>query len=226
MTLTDAEIQDTGIRWPITPQPATWQQLALWSSSKAIGHQNDLVSIEGQVVGEVRVASQDEYVLSADGQLFSAIYRRPGTASPYPPMLKVPLGSRVRVTGICSIDGSSISPGEEVSFDILMRSIDDVAVVARPSLLNIRNLILLTGLLFMLLVAAGARGWAIERKMRRQAATAYIERRRSRILEDINALARLMRSSSRLLNWLPSNCVAYPVGARSPMEHDSEILPV
>ena len=112
LTLTDAEIQDTGIRWPITPQPATWQQLALWSSSKAIGHQNDLVSIEGQVVGEVRVASQDEYVLSADGQLFSAIYRRPGTASPYPPMLKVPLGSRVRVTGICSIDGSSISPGK------------------------------------------------------------------------------------------------------------------
>ena len=41
--------------------------------------------------------------------------------------------------------------GEEVPFDILMRSIDDVAVVARPSLLNIRNLILLTGLLFMLL---------------------------------------------------------------------------
>ena len=68
-----------------------------------------------------------------------------------------------------------------------MRSIDDVAIVARPSLLNIRNLILLTGLLFMLLLAAGARGWVRERKIRRQdAATAYIESRRSRILEDIN----------------------------------------
>jgi GGDEF domain-containing protein len=101
--------------------------------------------------------------------------------------LQIPLGSRVRVTGIFSIDGTSINPGEEVPFDILVRSIDDIAVVARPSLLNVRNLILLVGLLLVLLLAAGARGLVMERKVRRQnAEAAYSERRRGRILEDIN----------------------------------------
>ena len=187
MTLTDGEVQDTNIPAPINPETATWEQLALWSSSKPIGHQNDLVSIEGQVVGEVRVATRDEYVLSTEGRLFSAIYRHPRATSALPPMLQIPLGSKVRVTGICSIDGTSINPGEEVPFDILMRSIDDIAVIARPSLLNVRNLTLLVGLLLVFLLTAGARGLVMERKVRRQnAEAAYSERRRGRILEDIN----------------------------------------
>ena len=186
LTLTDGEIQDTNTPAPIKPETATWEQLALWSSNKPIGHQNDLVSIEGQVVGEVRVATRDEYVLSAEGRLFSAIYRHPHATSALPPMLLIPLGSRVRVTGICSIDGTSINPGEEVPFDILLRSIDDISVVARPSFLNIRNLLLLVGLLLVLLLAAGARGLVMERKVRREnAVAAYSERQRGRILEDI-----------------------------------------
>jgi hypothetical protein len=65
------------VQAPITPQPATWRQLAFWSANKPEGHQYDLVSIEGQVVTEVRGGAQDEYVLVSDGQLFSAIYRHP-----------------------------------------------------------------------------------------------------------------------------------------------------
>jgi diguanylate cyclase (GGDEF)-like protein len=205
LSLTDGEIQDTGVRWPITPQPANWQQLALWSSSKPIGHQNDLVSIEGQVVGEVRLASQDEYVLSADGRLFSAIFRHQRSTSVLPPMLQIPLGSRVRVIGICSIDGTAINPGEEVPFDILIRSIDDIAVIARPPLLNVRNLTLLVGLLVVLLLAASAIGWVKDREVRRQnSAVAYIERRRRRILEDINGsrpLAEIIEQISELVSF-------------------------
>jgi diguanylate cyclase (GGDEF)-like protein len=205
LSLTDGEIQDTGVRWPITPQPANWQQLALWSSSKPVGHQNDLVSIEGQVVGEVRVASQDEYVLNAEGRLFSAIYRHPRATASLPPMLQIPLGSRIRVTGICSINGTTINPGEEVPFDILMRSIDDIAVIARPPLLNVRNLALLVGLMVVLLLAAGAIGWVKDREVRRQnSAVAYIERRRSRILEDINGsrpLAEIIEQIAELVSF-------------------------
>jgi diguanylate cyclase (GGDEF)-like protein len=74
-----------------------------------------------------------------------------------------------------------------VPFDILLRSFNDIDVIAKPSLLNVRNLILLVGLLLALVVAVGARGWAIERRVSRQtAALAYVERRRSSILEDIN----------------------------------------
>ena len=205
VTLTDGEIEDTDIRWPITPQPATWQELALWSSSKPIGHRNDLVSTEGQVVGEVRMASQDEYVLSADGRLFSAIFHHPRTASDIPSMRQIPLGSRVRVTGICFIDDTAINPGEEIPFDILLRSLDDIAVVGGPSLLNVRNLTLAVGLLLLLLFAAGARGLISERKLRRQnAASAHVERRRSRILEDINGsrpLAEIIEEITELVSF-------------------------
>lgn len=187
MTLTDAEFHDTDIYSPIKPQPATWEQLALWSSNKPIGHRNDLVSIEGIVVGDVQVASRDEYILSVDHKVFSAIYRHPRPPAAVLPMPHIPLGSRVRITGICSIDGTAINPGEEVPFDILMRSGDDIAVIAGPSLLSVRNLTALVGLMLVLLFGAGARSLAIERKVRRESfAAAYSERQRGRILEDVN----------------------------------------
>ena len=105
-------------------------------------------------------------------------------------MLHISPGSGVRVTGICMIvQGDSVDPTEkEVPFNILLRSLDDVAVVAPPSMLNIRNLLLLAGILLVLLFVAGARSWIMERKIRQQnAKVALVERRRSRILEDINA---------------------------------------
>ena len=82
---------------------ATWDLL---SSSQNIF---DLVSIEGRVVTEVREAQQDEYVLASNGQLFSAIYRHPpaGSQSPLPPMMQIPLGSTIRVTGICILEDSN-----------------------------------------------------------------------------------------------------------------------
>ena len=188
LTLTDGEVQDSQILKPVTPQVATWRQLALWSTSTPDGHLYDLVSIEGQVVTEVREAAQDEYVLISDGRLFTAIYRHPPTITALPPMATIPLGSRIRVTGICTVvDANAVSPGQEVPFNILLRSFNDISVVAKPSLLTVRNLVLLVALLLLLVVAVGARDWAIERKVRREtAALGYMERRRSRILEDIN----------------------------------------
>ncbi|MGD0547174.1 MAG: GGDEF domain-containing protein, partial [Terracidiphilus sp.] len=188
MTLIDAEVLDSQIYAPIAPRPLTWKQLASWSSNTPDGHQNDLVSIAGKVVTEIREATQDEFVLNSDGGLFTAIYHHPPQAGDLPPMMKIPLGSRIRVTGICTrTDTKSAIPGKEEPFNILLRSFDDIAVVANPSPLNIRNLVLMVGLLLVAVFAVIGRGWALERKVRRQTATlAEIERQRSRILEDIN----------------------------------------
>jgi hypothetical protein len=95
LALTRSEIQDRHEPAPITPLPVTWQQMA------SSGNIFDLVSIEGEVVTEVREALQDEYVLASDGRLFTAVYRHPAATSllPLPSMKMVPLGSRVRVTG-------------------------------------------------------------------------------------------------------------------------------
>jgi diguanylate cyclase (GGDEF)-like protein len=198
LTLTGGEIQESPAYTPIAPLPASVSELA---SSK---HIFDLVSVEGQVVMEVRENSQDEYVLVSDGQVFSAVHHHPyGGAAPSP-MKQVRVGSRVRVTGICIVDNSNPFRGD-VPFDILMRTPDDIAVVAQPSLLTVRNLMILVGLLLAVVFVVAARGWAIEHRVRRQtAALALIEQRRSRILEDINGtrpLAEIVEEITELVSF-------------------------
>jgi diguanylate cyclase (GGDEF)-like protein len=208
VSLTHGEIQDSHERAPVAPQPASWRQLALWSSNQPDGHLYDLVSIQGQVAAAVRGANQDEYVVSSDGQLFSAIYRHPDSASrlSLPAMKTIAMGSKVQVTGICILEGTNpYNTTQEVPFHLLMRSFDDIAVVAQPSPLTVRNLVIVVGLLLAVVVLVGARGWAIERKVRRQtAALAMIEQRRSRILEDINGarpLAEIIEEIAELASF-------------------------
>jgi len=201
LSLTQGEIQDSGKSEPVTPQVLSWRQL---TSSK---HLFDLVSIEGVVVTAIPGASQDEYALVSDGYMFSAVYHHPVVASvvPLEPMKRVAVGSRVRVTGICVLD--SANPFDrDVPFNILMRSFDDVTVIAEPSWLNIRNLMTVVSLLLLAVLAVTGWGWTLNRKVRRQTAAlseraekeaaqerrqSQLEQRRSRILEDINGTAPL-----------------------------------
>jgi len=187
LTLTHGEVRETAASAPVNASLFTWRQLAQ-GGNDGHSHGFDLVSVEGQVVTEVRQATQDEYVLESDGHLLSAFLRHPGTASPFPhvPMREIPVGTHIRVTGICMLTDANPFNGE-VPFDVLMRTPEDIVVLARPTLLNVRNLIFLVGSLILLVFAVVARGWIIERRVRRQtAAVAYLERRRGRILEDIN----------------------------------------
>jgi len=198
LTLTRGEIHDTHTHAPIAPLPTTFQELA------ASRHVFDLVSVEGQVISSARGATQDEYDLSANGQLFSAIYRHPpGTGAPLP-MKEIPAGSRVRVAGICFTEDSN-PYAVQVAFDILLRSFDDITVVERPSLLTVHNLIIVIGLLLAAVFAVSARGWAIEYRVRRQTtALALIEQRRSSILEDINGsspLAEVVEEITELVSF-------------------------
>jgi len=214
LALTDGEVYDARIFKPQLPQPSTWLQLATWNSGETEGHQSDLVSIEGQLVTVAREASQDEFVLSSDGRLLTAIYRHPPANGPLPPIRNIPQGSRVRVTGICmAVQTNAIDPIKvEVPFNILLRSFDDIAVIADPTWLNVRNLIYTIGLLVIVMLLAIGRGWSLERKVRRQTATlaahtkaeAEMERRRSRILEDINGtepLAGILERIAELVSF-------------------------
>ena len=217
LTLTRGEIQGTNTRAPIVPQPATWHQLTLSHNIF------DLVSIEGQVVMEVREAAQDEYVLVSEGQLFTAIYRHPAAISlvqaPLLPMKQIPLGSKVRVTGICILENSNPFDAE-VPFNILMRDFDDIAVVARPSWVTVGNLTRVVSVLLLIVIAVGAWGWILKRKVRVQTAalakgieteaalerrTAQLEQRRSRILEDINGsrpLAEIIEQIAEMVSFM------------------------
>jgi diguanylate cyclase (GGDEF)-like protein len=187
LMLTRSEIRSSGVQNPVVAPLLNWRELALGGNS-AHSRAFDLVSIEGQVVTEVRQATQDEYVLQTDGHLFSAIIRHDGhiDSGSNLPMMQIPLGARVRVTGICMLDNANPFNGD-VPFSILMRSYNDIAIIARPSWVNVHNLLILAALLLVLLFAAGVRSWALERNVRKTStAAAYVEQRRARILEEIN----------------------------------------
>jgi diguanylate cyclase (GGDEF)-like protein len=203
LVLTDGEVHNSNAPSGVNPQPEAWQKLA--SSARIF----DLVSIEGKVVTEVREGLQDEYVISSDGNLFTAILDQ-DESRPLP-MKQIPIGSTIRVTGICVLGNSNPFHGH-MSFNILLRTANDILVVARPSLLNIQNLVLLVGLLLTVVGMVGVRGWALERQMRRQTAVmsarteaeAELERRRSRILEQINGnepLAAILEQIAGLVSF-------------------------
>lgn len=188
LSLTRSQVRDSSIPAPVEAPLHTWRELAQGGNTSH-GHLYDLVSLEGKVVTEVRQATQDEYVLSTDGHLTSAVFRHPDSLnrSPLPAMRQIPVGSRVRVTGICMLENADPFLGD-VPFNLLLRSFDDIRVVAPPSWLNIGHLVQLISVLLAVMFVLVARSWRTERKMRRQTtAMAAIERRRSRILEAMNA---------------------------------------
>lgn len=182
LTLTSAEIQDSSTPSPINPVTESAESLATGV------HAFDLVSVDGQLLTAAREAAQDEYVLISNGHLFKAILKHPehGLNLQPPPMREVAIGSRVHVTGICTLANGDRSQAPS-SFDVLLRSPDDLAVIARPSLLNVHNLTYLVGVLLGVLLVMGALAWRAERHGRSQTARlARMEQKRSRIFEDIN----------------------------------------
>lgn len=201
LALTRGEIQDSHIPAPVSPRPVTAGELASGASAF------DLVSVEGTVVMYAREAAQDEYVLASEGHLFSGIYRHleQSAEGSLPPMREIPVGSRVRLNGICMLSYGSDPFQGPIAFDVLMRSFDDIEVVAKPPLLNTKNLVILICILLPMMFALAARGWISERKVRRQTAEmGYSEKRRSRILEDINGsrpLAEIIEQITELTSF-------------------------
>jgi diguanylate cyclase (GGDEF)-like protein len=242
LRLTRSEVRDSGEQAPIVPSLFTWRDLAM-GGNKGRSHVFDLVSIEGRVVTEVRQATQDEYVLETGGHLFSAILRHHSTIieAPLSPMKEVPPGSAVRVTGVCMLDDANPFNGD-VPFNVLMRSADDIVVVARPSLLNVGNLIRIVTLLLAVVAVVGAWVWMLRRKVHRQTAElatrieaeAILERKRSRILEDINGtrpLPEILQQITELVSFrlagAPCWCEvgdSLKLGCIPTQLHESEIL--
>jgi hypothetical protein len=200
LTLTRGEILDSGLSAPVYPRISTWNELT------QSHHIFDLVSVQGKVMMEVREAAQDEYVLLADGHLFSAIVRHPvatyGSVAPppLPQMKQIPLGATIQVTGICILEDSNPFDAQ-VPFNIMMRSTDDMTVMVNPSWLTVTNLVRVVSALLVVVLAVGVWGWTLRRKVQIQAAKlaarataeaamerkyAELQNRRSKILENIN----------------------------------------
>lgn len=183
VVLTRAEVESTESGVPLTVEKV--DPVGLSSGFHAF----DLVSVEGQLIMRVREAAQDQYVIASHGHVFSAIYRHPerGLNLPVAPMRDLPLGSRVRVTGICVLDRGDQFRGP-AAFHLLVRSSQDITVLAGPSPISVRNLLILLGFLLVLIFVVIGRALLLERKLRRQdvATAATVERWRTRVIDGIN----------------------------------------
>jgi diguanylate cyclase (GGDEF)-like protein len=207
LDLAASDVRDTGNAAQIAPQSVAWQQLNFSQ------HVFDLVSIEGTVAVSAHETGQDVYVLSSEGNEFPAVLRYPARGSPASRLKEVPAGSRVRVTGI-SVPDDTNPFRHDVHFSILLRSPDDIAVVAGPPWLSARNVMLVAGLSLIVALLFGMRALLLESRTRREIGSlAYVEQRRGRILESINSsepLAEILERTTELvsvrLNGAPCWC--------------------
>jgi diguanylate cyclase (GGDEF)-like protein len=204
MVLSRAEIRPTGREHLVTPEQLSWR--SLYSGR----HAYDLVTLEGVVVHAMPGETEDNYVLAADGKLFGAVFRHPSNQSGNPIWPRVeakmlPVAAQVRLTGVCFPLDSYNHSGGNLPFNIMLRSPADVVLIKDPSLVNTRNLGIVTVLLLLVLVLLSVRYWRTERRVRREmACLAYSERRRSRILEQINGsvvLAEIIEQTSELVSF-------------------------
>ncbi|HEX4284172.1 MAG TPA: GGDEF domain-containing protein [Terracidiphilus sp.] len=168
-------------------------------------HAFELVSVEGQLIMSVREAAQDQYVIASQGHVFSALYRHPerGLNLPIAAMRDLRLGSRVRIKGICVLDRGDQFRGP-VAFHLLLSSPQDLALLAGPSLISVRNLTIVLGFLLMVFFAVVGKALLLERKLRRQGATsaATVERWRTRVIDGINRAVPLRETLLQITEML------------------------
>jgi signal transduction histidine kinase len=122
-----------------------------------------LVEIEGTVIDVRRSGGEEVLVMRSDGLTFDA-YLRPGPGAAVA-LLSAPVGSYVRVTGVCSV---KVNPQRiPQSFRIVLRSQQDLAILKRAPWPQERVLMALAGVALAALLA-GAWVLLLRRKVRQQ----------------------------------------------------------
>ncbi len=81
-------------------------------------------------------------------------------------MKDIPLNSQVRVTGVCILEDSNPF-NVNVPFDILMRSFDDIAVIAPAPWLDVPHLTMVVIVLVLVIFVIGIWVVWVERQARR-----------------------------------------------------------
>jgi signal transduction histidine kinase len=153
-------------------------------------HDADLVSLEASL-SEVWHAREETLLLLRSGEtVFHG--RLPRTA------WDIPSGASLRVTGVCRVDsftGNNAFRAQPRTIELLLRSMDDVAVLHLPSRWTSRRLAVAALSLGLLVVAALAWVAVLRRRVREQ--TEVIRRRieREAVLEERQRVAREMHDT-------------------------------
>ena len=163
--LTDAVYKSGGQSGQVAAEPVSAEQALLGK------HDSNLIQIDGQLIGNDLASSDTTLLLSSGKTIFAAILPK-SISGPEPNPWKI--GSRLRVTGICSIRidaRSNVREGVAVtkSFRVLMRSPKDVVVLQRPSWWTAGHALIVLAL--ALIVTLVVLGWVmvLRRRVEEQA---------------------------------------------------------
>jgi signal transduction histidine kinase len=152
----------------------------------------DLVSIEGRVLEIVSSATETIVVLGSQGTVFRARLPKP--------LHNLQNGARVRLTGVCLIQESTLESASRfranpLSVELLLRSEQDVVVASRPSPLTSERLAAAAGVLLALALLAFVWVALLRRRIAEQAEVIREKARREAALEERHRMAREMHDT-------------------------------
>ena len=128
-------------------------------------HDCRLVSIEAVLLDRDQQSNESFLILQAGKFVFHAYLRQPQQNMDFAALKN---GSKVLVTGVCVVDpGNDWYPGSDwraQSFRILLRSPDDIRVLARPPWWSLPRLLVAVGILFAIILTA--MGWVFQLRRR------------------------------------------------------------
>jgi diguanylate cyclase (GGDEF)-like protein len=156
-------------------------------------YDSELVAIDGKLIGSDLESSGNSLVLTSGNVIYTVIVPKSLAGSE---ATSWKIGSKLRITGICSVklDVQSAAAGRGTavakSFQILMRSPQDVIVLQRQSWWTRGRALVALVLLFIAVV--GAIGWIARLRRRVQMQTAALRKAREESAA-INELAGAMR---------------------------------
>jgi diguanylate cyclase (GGDEF)-like protein len=173
--ITDAVYRSAGNNQPVAPKPATAEEILQGGSG------SELIQIDGRLIGYDLASSEITLQLSSGDAVFPALLPKnlAGTG-----VSAWKIGSRVRVTGICSVHvvdiQNNVRAGVAVnkSFRVLMRSPADVVVLERPSWWTPGHILML--LAMALIVTLCVLGWVMVLRRRVEEQTILLRESESR----------------------------------------------
>jgi diguanylate cyclase (GGDEF)-like protein len=190
-TLTDAMLRPGG--YGTAPLPVKISADEAFSGSQ----NGDLVQIEGQLIGKSRAASGSTLLLATDKLVFPAILPGGSDVKGLEKTSPWADGSKLRVTGIFAgrVDERQITRDQGTSriesFQILLRSPADVAVLESPPWWTSRRLLMLLTVLVILAVAILTWNAALRLRVEQQTRRIRLSEARFRHLAQHDALTGL-----------------------------------
>jgi diguanylate cyclase (GGDEF)-like protein len=157
-------------------------------------HDRELIQIEGELIGQDRAAVDLTLVLRSGEFLFTAVLPKDAGGNGVLPWKE---GSTIRVTGVCSVrmdpktsglGSGSIQPG---SVSVLLRSLDDVAVLHAPSWWTPRHALVALSIVGAFAFAAFAWIFVLRRRVDHQTQAIRLSEERLRHLSQHDVLTGL-----------------------------------